>query len=57
MTMQTDLAARKQRLSALVSTLVNACLHMLVLSVLAGAYQGPQQVAEMYRNLLLAAVA
>ncbi len=26
-----------------------------VLGVLAGAYQGPQQVAEMYRNLLLAA--
>ena len=28
-----------------------------VLGVLAGAYQGAQQVAEMYRNLLLAAVA
>jgi len=28
-----------------------------ILGVLAGAYQGPQQVAEMYRNLLLAAVA
>ena len=26
-----------------------------VLGVLAGAYQGPQQVAEMYRNMLLAA--
>ena len=26
-----------------------------VLAVLAGAYQGPQQVAELYRNLLLAA--